>query len=141
MNFAKTALQLVSREAQKEVQNITQLTFDANFGAGELCRHGTGVDDCKALLENSRADALAAKGFEKIIVRTRSGSAVSTAVLYKNDVLAVLRRQMTIGLSQDVVFSLLTVPKHIGHPIAALHGQGTEKGVREKATGLARRDV
>lgn len=56
-------------------------------------------DDCKRLLKESTDKALAAKGFEKKIVRFGSGFSMSGVALYKKNVLAALRRQMTSDLS------------------------------------------
>lgn len=58
--------------------------------------------DCKQLLRTSRGEALASEDFAKKTVRAASGSSVSEAALYKKDVLAALRIQMLMSLSQDV---------------------------------------
>lgn len=50
--FAKTAMQLVSREARNEVENIVRLISDDNSDAGDLCRQVRRVDDCKRVFDN-----------------------------------------------------------------------------------------
>lgn len=118
-----------------------QIVSGADFDAAELCRHVKKVEDCKRLLKDSRNETRAAKGFAKQIVKVRSGFVVSEAVLYKENVLTVLRRQVTLGFPQDVLFSSQNVSKHDEHPVAALYGKDTERNVRKKVVGSASRDV
>lgn len=59
MLFAETVLQLVSREAKKEVGNIIPLNFDPNIEAGELCPHVKRLDDCKQIVNESKEATLA----------------------------------------------------------------------------------
>lgn len=113
----------VSREKAKD--NI-QLASNANPDAAELRLHGNGADDCRSLLEDSRDEAPAVEGFAKEVVRTRGDYPASEAVLYKNDFLAVLRRQMRMSLTQDVFFSLHDDLKHFGRPLSPLHRLDTD---------------
>lgn len=66
---------------------------------------------------------------------------MSEAVFHNKDVLAVLQRQMTMTLSQDVFFKSRDVPKLIRHSAAALHGRGMKEEVQERVLRLARRGV
>lgn len=43
----------MSREAKKEVEDITRLILDATFNAGELCRHVERTGDCKHTLNGN----------------------------------------------------------------------------------------
>lgn len=63
----------------------------------------------------------------------KSGSNLSVpgSVLYREDVLVVLRRQMTIILSQGVSFGTKDVPENTGHVLGTLHGQNIQRKERE----------
>lgn len=116
--------------ARRKVENIIQLLFDAHSDVGELRWSVKVVDDCKRPLEDTGDEALAAECSGKEIVRTESGFSLSGAVLNKKNVLAFLRRQITMSLSQDLFFSSRGVLKHVGHPVTALHGHGADRKVR-----------
>lgn len=45
---------------------------------------------------------------------------------------AVLRRQVTLSSSQDVLFSLQEVPEEIERSVRTLHGQKIYRKVRER---------
>lgn len=141
LSFAQNALQLVSEGAQNNVENIIQLPSDAEFDARELRRHMKRANDCKGLLENSNNVSVAAEDFVKEIVKSGGDFSVPGVPTYKMDVLAVLWIRMTMLLLLGVLFSSKDVLKHFGHPVAALHGPSTERGVRERVKGLARRSV
>lgn len=64
-------------------------------------------------------------------MRTGSDSSLSRAILYKSVAMVAVRRQMTMGLLQDVFFSSQNDLKHIGHSVPALQRQNAEKRVRE----------
>lgn len=81
------------------------------------------------------------EAFAKNTVRVRSGFSLSEAVPYKKDVLTVSRRQMTIGVSQDVFFNLQGVRQHFLHLVAALHGRDTDRSLLKKVVRSARREV
>lgn len=83
------------------------------------------ADDSKWLLKNKRDEALAAEGLAKRIVKVRSGCLGSVAVLYKNNVLAALRRQKTMSLSQNAFLSSQPALKYVEHPVAVPLGQDT----------------
>lgn len=53
----------------------------------KLRQHVRKVDYCNRLLEDSRAEALAAKGFAKKILRAGSAFSVSGAVMYKQNII------------------------------------------------------
>lgn len=94
-----------SRARKKLERQIYKLS-GANYGAVELHRHLNGADECKRPLKGSRSKALAAKCFAGNNVKIGNDSSAPEAVLYKKDVLAVLQRQLTMDLSQDVFSSL-----------------------------------
>lgn len=96
---AETTLQLVSKRARRGVENIIQLVSEASLDLKELCWHVNGVGISKLLLEDSRDEALTVKSFAKCVMRTESSSSASGVALHKKDVLAVLWRQMKMGLS------------------------------------------
>lgn len=83
LSFTEAALQLVSKEARKKIENSIQLVSGASSDTEKLCRHGKEGEDSERLLEGSRDDALATEGFTMATVRTSSGSSVSRAALYK----------------------------------------------------------
>lgn len=101
--FANILLQLVNKGEIKKVKNITRLIFDANCHAGELRRHVNGIDSCKQKLDENEQKGLPGGGFLQDIVRIKSGSSVPGSVLYEKDVCVVLRREMAIRSSQDVL--------------------------------------
>lgn len=74
-------------------------------------------------------------------VKIGSGSSVSGDILYKKGLLAVLRKQMTMGLAQDVFFSTQTATIQVGHPAAAPRWQDTMRRVQERVVGSARREL
>lgn len=113
ISFAHIALQLVKKKTRHNVGSIFQLVSDADFDARNLRWYVKTVDDCNRLLKDRKDQALAAKDRPKKIVNTTSGSSMPRAFLYRKDVLAILRRQMTMDSSQDVFFSSLNVPKHV----------------------------
>lgn len=88
------------------VEYSTQLVSDASFDALKLRRLVKGVDDCKRLLKSSREKALTAEGSGTENVAIGSGSSLSKAAPSKDDVLAVVRKQMTMGLSQNLFSAL-----------------------------------
>lgn len=55
--------------------------------------------------------------------------------------MAVLRRQMTIDLSQDMFFSSEDLLKHGRHPLAAVQGQDIKRRVWDNVLRSARRRV
>lgn len=117
-----------------------QLVSENRFDVGDLRWHVKRIHDCERLLEDSKNETLAAKGYAKKIVRTGRGSSASGAILYRKDVLAILRKQIMMGLSQSVIFTSQDVPRHVGHLVTALRGQRAEKEP-EKRMELARRNV
>lgn len=62
-------------------------------------------------------------------------------ILHKDEILSDLRRQMKVGLSQDVLLSSQDDPKQVGHFVAALHGQDKEGKAPKTLAGSAKRDV
>lgn len=131
----------MNRRAQKKVEHTIRLVFGANLDSGESRRDFKGDDDCKRLLDNSRDETQAAGDFAEDIVQVGSGFSMSKAVLYKTDFLAVLRRRMTTGLSQNVFLSLQNVPKYFEHSVPALYGQDIQKRVRKWVMKLVGKDV
>lgn len=113
----------MNRKAQKRVEKIIQVVAFASFDARKLLRLVKKVDDCKSLLEDSSDETLAAEGFAKKILKTGRPLSRLGAFLYRKVVSAVLRRQTTMALSQDVFFSSQGDSKHIGNPAAALYRQ------------------
>lgn len=67
------------------------------------------------------------------ILRNKTSSSVSTAVLGRKDVLAVLRKQIAVLPSQTVILSQQTAPKETKLPLSAPTGQETPRSAREKA--------
>lgn len=98
-------------------------------------------NDCKRLLDESEEEKPAAESFENEIRKLKSCSSLPEAVLYKNGVWVALRRQMTTSLSQNVFFSSQEVLKHLGHLVATLHERVTEKRLRKRMMGLAKREL
>lgn len=94
--------------------------------------------DCERLLENKRGEALAAEVSAKDIMTIERGFSVSKAFLCKKDDLAVLPRQMTVGLLQDVFCVSKAVQKHFEHSVFALHGLDTERRVGKMARSAER---
>lgn len=99
------------------------------------------VGYCKRLLEDSRDITLAAKSFVERILRIKSGSSISGAVLYKKNVLEVLRGSTTMDLSQDLFFSSRVVPRPVEHPVATLHRQDGQRRARKRLMMSAWRDM
>lgn len=131
LSFAETELQIVIRRAEKEAGNIMQLISDAFIDAWELRRLVKRVDICKQLLGSSWDEAQAAEGSAKRFVRTARSSSVSGAILHRKIVLAILRRQVTVGLSLDMFFSSQNVPELVEHPVAALLGRTQRREYKE----------
>lgn len=94
------------------------------------------IDDDKRILNDSRDEELAAGGFKTKIVRNETNSSAFGAALYKKKVVAVLRRQIAISSSQDVVFSSQEAPKGTWHRAGTLHRHKTKRKVREKLMAL-----
>lgn len=77
-----------SQESTETNHHINQLVSGASFNAKELPWLLIEVDSSRLLLEDSTNKSLAAEGFAKKYVRTRSGSSSSRGVLYKKRFLA-----------------------------------------------------
>lgn len=107
----------MSKRARKKVEGFIQLVSVSSFDSEKLCRHVNGLDGCKRLLEDSKNEVLAAKVCAKQLVRNERGSSVQGLFLYKKDVLMVLLRRTTVGLSQHVFFSSQNVRENVGHPV------------------------
>lgn len=95
-----------NKEGRKEAKNIIPLVSDANSDAGERRRHEKKVHDCKRLLDDTKDEELAEKGFGEENVRSESDFSVSGAVLYREDALVLLRRHIALSMSQGVFSSL-----------------------------------
>lgn len=54
--IAEPALQLVSREAKKKIENIIHLTSDASFKANELFLHVKGADNFRFFWRPARIE-------------------------------------------------------------------------------------
>lgn len=131
MVFTKVALQLVSKEGRKKVQNIIQLSSHTSSDAGELCRHVKQVDDYERILGESRGYELAGKGFAKEIVKSGSRSLVFEAVLYRNDVVAVSQRKMAMSLLRDLFSAYNMFRKEQGILLVRCTERRQKKAVRE----------
>lgn len=92
LSFGKAALQLARIEARQKVETIAQLVSRASIEAGELRRHVKRTGECKRLLEDSKDEALAVEGSAKETVQIESSFSVTGAVLYRENVFAVLRK-------------------------------------------------
>lgn len=57
LSFAEFVLQLMSKIARKEIQNIIRLVFDASFDAGKLRRQVERLYDRKQILDSKRDEA------------------------------------------------------------------------------------
>lgn len=62
-------------------------------------------------------------------------------MLSKKDVMEAIRKQMAIGLLQDVILSLQDVLEKKGHLLGTVHGQKTDMPVREKLTASRSSEV
>lgn len=88
--------------------------------------------DCKRTLDESKDEELYEEGFTEEIVRRKSGSSLSGAVLYKKVFVAVLRRQMATSSSQGVLLSSQYALKELKRSVVTMHGQKTQRKTRER---------
>lgn len=141
--FAESALQLVAREAVKEVVTITQQASDASFAAGALHRHMKQTDNRKRILGRSRKKGLTGRGCARKIVETGSQSLVSGATVYKKSSEAGLQRQMEMRSSQDGFFSSQDVfssprdvPEEADRLVGTMHGPKIHVKIRKRVMAL-----
>lgn len=72
--FAEVLLQLVNRDARKEVKNIILLVSASSFDAGELHRHVKEIDEaCKKLSDSARDKKLTKDVFTQENVKVKEG--------------------------------------------------------------------
>lgn len=100
-SFTETASQLVSRRERWDPENNAQIVSKANYDTEKLRPHVKIADDCERLLECRADKAFAEEGMAETILRAGSASSVSGAVLYRENVLGAVRKQMTTGFSQN----------------------------------------
>lgn len=98
-------------------------------------------DDCERILDYTRDEKLAGEGFSKEIVTSGSESSAFGAVPYKEDVVAVLWRQMATSSSQDAFFSPQDLLEGTGRSFSRLYGQKTQRNVRERVMALRSSEV
>lgn len=118
-------MQLVSRNAEKEVESLVQLASDRKFDKGKLSRHVKRLDDWKRILVDNRDEYLAGDGLTKEIVIGGRISAVSGSVVYKKKSLMVSRQLMAVRSLQDVLLSPQDVPESVRHSFDMLHAEST----------------
>lgn len=98
----ETAPQPINIEEWRKVGSVVRITSNANLDAGEIRRHINRAPDCKLALDNSMNWSIAGEFFEKIFVQSGGDSSASEAVLYKKNVLVVLRRQVAVSSWKDL---------------------------------------
>lgn len=123
--FAEISLQLMIREVRKKVQSSIRLISNGTFD--ELPWRAKDTGDCRRFLDDTEMTTYLKRDSQKRIVRTGSWSSVSGAVLYRKNVLTVLRRRMATGSSQDVFFSSQDAWKGTELVAGTLHGQTQTK--------------
>lgn len=120
------------RKRARKKKRITELVSKANLDKSELRRQVQRVDDSERTLDRSTAIAIVGEDFAKEPLKAESESSASEAVLYKENVLAVLRQQTARCWSQNVLISWRNMLKGTRGPFSTLRGQNRQREVRER---------
>lgn len=139
--FAEIPLQLVSRRTRRGDYSISRLVYDDNFDTGELCWHVKGTDGCKRIQSDSGDEKIAEKGLTKETVKTGSKYSTFGARLYRTDVTASLRRQMTMCSLQEVISGSQSAREGTRHSVRTLHVQRTQTKMGEGVVELRSSEV
>lgn len=116
----------------KESPEQHSTSFRRHPDAGELCRQVKRIGDCMRKSDGSGGEELAEEGPRKKVMKRERGPLVSGGDLYKQNVVAVSRRQMAVSSWQDVFYSSQDVLTETNHSGSTLHGQKTQEKMRER---------
>lgn len=139
--FAGRTMHVWNRATREDVKNVIRVVSEAGSDPDQLLRHVEILDSCKRILDKRRDEKPTVQVIKKKNVKNRRDSSVSGAVLYKKGVLAVFQRHMATNSSQNVFSSLQDVLQDATLLSGSLHGQRTQRKLRERVTALGNCDM
>lgn len=114
---------------------------DATFDADELSRRAKTIEVCKPILDDTMDEKLDGGGLTNEAVKCGHCSSLSRAGLFKENIVAVLQKQMAMSSSRDVISRFQDVFERTEHFFGMLSGLNTHRKVCDKTMASRNSDV